>query len=165
MKQISAYTILLTGALLWCLSLFIPVLIVVLNPTNSVLAQNSYSMFTVICHQLDSHSIHVAGHKLGVCARCSSIYFGFLAGVILVPVGFLAKIKNAKIWILVALIPMLIDVSFDMTGIHDATMFSRTVTGLFFGSILAGVLTPSFIEGCNELMNKSSTLERKIYES
>ncbi len=165
MKQLSAYYILLVGALLWCLSLFIPVLVALAYPSNIALTKDSYTIFSIICHQIDSHSIHIIGHKLGVCARCSSIYFGFLAGVILVPFGFLPGMKNGKLWLLLAITPMLIDVVLSISGIYDSTMATRIFTGLFFGSITAGVLAPLFIEGYNELMNNSSTIERNIYES
>lgn len=42
-----------------------------------------YYFFSTLCHQLPTRSWHIHGEPLGLCIRCTSISFGFLAGLLL----------------------------------------------------------------------------------
>src|SRR5512141_3146330 len=35
-----------------------------------------------ICHRIDSHSLHIGGRALPLCARCTGIYLGALLGIV-----------------------------------------------------------------------------------
>ena len=35
-----------------------------------------------VCHQLDSHSFHIAGQELPLCARCTGMYLGAVVGLV-----------------------------------------------------------------------------------
>jgi len=64
---------LISGATLWCLA-------IVAAPVLQ--SAPIYLFFSQICHQLSSRSWHIHDAPLAVCIRCTSIYFGFLTGLI-----------------------------------------------------------------------------------
>ncbi|TAK61005.1 MAG: DUF2085 domain-containing protein [Bacteroidetes bacterium] len=165
MKQSTAYTILFLGALFWCLLLFLPPASFYLSDSDGGLTQAAYQLYARICHQYDSHSIHLMGHKLGVCARCSCIYFGFFFGVLFTPLYSFDRIQNHRRWLLFAIAPMLVDVLLNTIGAHESTMLTRVVTGLLFGVIAGLILTPLFVRGVTEIFNNVSHNARNLYES
>ena len=151
MKRTLAYYILLVGTFIWCVSLFIPPAAAMMEGITSSFTTESYNLYSRICHQFDSHSIHIFGYKLAVCARCSCIYFGFFFGVLLAPFGLLKKYFSDRTWLVISVIPMLLDVLLGILGLHEMTLVSRILTGSFFGLISGPILTPIFIQACNEL--------------
>ena len=46
------------------------------------LSESLYGFFSYICHQIDSRSFHMLGHKLGVCSRCIGVYGGLVVGAV-----------------------------------------------------------------------------------
>jgi uncharacterized membrane protein len=114
------------------------------------------SIYSRICHQNDVHSFHMDGEKFGVCIRCSAIYFGFLAGLLFMPLsGALRHIRipNHKIMIAV-MIPMLLDVMLNDTGLLISTTVTRVATGILFGGVMPWYLVPLFIEATLQLRQK-----------
>jgi hypothetical protein len=67
-------SLLILGATLWCLAI-VAAPIFQLTPI--------YAVFSAICHQLPARSWHIHGEALAVCIRCAAIYFGFLAGLLI----------------------------------------------------------------------------------
>ncbi|MBI3189034.1 MAG: DUF2085 domain-containing protein [Ignavibacteriales bacterium] len=162
MKHSTAYYFLLGGAFVWCLLLFLPQFAALSDA--SLFANQSYKIYSKICHQYDSHSLHLFGEKLAVCARCSTTYFGFLFGVILSPVLIKRFSLNSR-WLFIALVPMLLDVIGGWLGVHDSTLVTRTITGLLFGVATGIILTPYFIKGCVELSTTYIHNKKTYYES
>ena len=79
------YTIILTGSMLWCI-LFVSVpLLATGNTLMRKLAVFITLFYSPVCHQAASRSFHLMGHPLAVCIRCTSIYGGFLLGLIIYP--------------------------------------------------------------------------------
>jgi uncharacterized membrane protein len=119
-------------------------------------ADIAYSFFSRICHQNDARSFHVEGEKFGVCIRCSAIYFGFLAGLILMPLSIaLKRIRFPKPMLMIAvIIPMLVDVVLNGTGLHASTTMTRVATGLLFGGVMPWCIVPLLIEACSQLIYK-----------
>jgi len=115
-----------------------------------------YSFFSRICHQNDARSFHVEGEKFGVCIRCSAIYFGFLAGLLFMPLsGALKRIRIPKPKLIIAvIIPMVIDVMLNAIGLHINTTITRVATGLLFGSVMPWCIVPLLIEACSQLIYK-----------
>ena len=72
MKSFARAAVLL-GATVWCLA------IVAAPLFHWGLV---YAFFSTICHQLPARSWHLYGEPLGLCIRCTSISFGFLAGLL-----------------------------------------------------------------------------------
>ena len=119
-------------------------------------ADIAYSLFSRICHQNDVLSFHVEGEKFGVCIRCSAIYFGFLAGLLLMPLsGALKRIRVPKpMLIITVIIPIFVDIMLNNTGLHFSTTITRMATGLLFGGAMPWCIVPLFIEACSQLINK-----------
>jgi uncharacterized membrane protein len=147
------YLILLLLVALWCGGIVLaPSLSTTLPGVSSFL----YSLYSPICHQIDARSFHLFGEKVGVCSRCSSIYFGFLLSLVLYP--FFQKLQAPafpkKHWIALAILPMVIDVFLNFLGIQESTLLTRAITGLLFGLILPFYLVPPLLEGIVQLRDQ-----------
>lgn len=142
-----AYYAILVGVLLWCAAVVtVPLAASAQLPS----ARIGYSFFSQICHQEDSRSLHLAGFPLAVCARCSAIYFGFLAGVLLYP-ALSRKMQFPARWAWsIAIIPMLLDVGADLLGVHPVTLQTRLASGTIFGIAAALILTPLLVGALSE---------------
>ncbi|MBI1805277.1 MAG: DUF2085 domain-containing protein [Ignavibacteriae bacterium] len=157
-----AYTVLLVGSFLWCALLVLAPLVSSIHPTVSHLL---YSFFAPICHQDDARSLHIAGHKLAVCIRCSAIYFGFFAGILAVSrLRRWMRVVPKTTW-LVAITPMMLDVLCDITGIHASNATTRVVTGGFFGIIAAQLIVPVAVQALTEVGRFFSHSRGTLYES
>jgi len=165
MNKSTPYAALVGASFVWCLLILAPPFVGLIERHDGFISSFLYRFFSPICHQFDSHSLHLFGMKLAVCARCFGIYAGFFAGTLMAP--FLAEKLPARavtLWI-VAGLPMLIDVLLDLTGIHDSTLGSRLFTGSFFGIIAGLVLTPLLLEAISQFLNRSSILQGTTDES
>jgi uncharacterized membrane protein len=148
------YSILLSLVAIWCgLIVAAPLLHGVSESSSSLL----YKFFARICHQLDERSFHVAGGKFAVCIRCSAIYFGFLAGIVLIPlVKGLGRLKLSPLrWLYFAMLPMLVDVVFNVSGLHSSTDFTRLVTGSLLGFVLPWYILPVLFESLSSLSTQN----------
>ncbi len=165
MKQPKLYYGILAGAFIWCALLFVPPLTAYYSSGNSETANIYYSCYARICHQYDSHSLHILGYKLAVCARCSSIYFGFFLGILLAPFGLLKSRFSSRFYLMLALFPMLLDVALDIFGIAGSTTLTRIMTGLWFGILTGQLLTPLLLDGFSKIFQSTLHNSRNIYES
>lgn len=146
MTNSPVYRIVLSAVALWCLLILLPPLVMVLDPSRAALARWISEFFSPVCHQLDSHSLHLFGHPLAVCARCFAIYVGFFAGGILAPHFRLRRFSSTvPLWIAGAL-PMLLDVALDVGGFHPSSNLTRVITGSIFGVAAAVVLFPLAVD-------------------
>jgi uncharacterized membrane protein len=139
------YSSLLLISLAWLVAIIAaPYLLAKNHLTSSLII---YQCFSAICHQIPARSFHYWGYPLAVCSRCTGIYGGFLAGLLLYPL--LRNIRDgrfpARWWLIAAAIPMLIDFAGDYTKILANTFSSRVLTGLLFGSVTAFFILPGFI--------------------
>ncbi|HTK82227.1 MAG TPA: DUF2085 domain-containing protein [Bacteroidota bacterium] len=160
MKLSASYNVLLAGVLFWCFLIVVPPICRTLGGPAAPLGNLLYSSFSHICHQYESRSLHLGGYELGVCGRCTAIYFGFLAGVVIWPRIHRHRDLRAALWIL-AILPMLIDVLLDAFGISSSTMLTRLLTGGWFGVFAAIMLTGLFIEGAGQLSQSKAAYESK----
>ena len=161
MKRSVSYNILLAATFVWCAALFVPPLLASLSSLSS--AQAFYDLFSRICHQFDSRSIHIFGYKLAVCARCFGIYLGFFAGVLCSRVWAAGRSINAiKRWTF-ALLPMLLDVALDSLGVHSSGMFTRLSTGVFFGVNAALILAPIIVQELEKLKTTPHHVRESSY--
>lgn len=112
----------------------------------SGISEGIYTFFSTTCHQEESRSFHIFGEMFAVCSRCTIIYFGFLAGVVVYPL--FRKLDNTilpSVWILlIAAGLMLLDVVFDVTGVLKNTFITRSITGFLLGVVLPFYLIPGF---------------------
>ena len=148
------YIIITVLVTLWCTGIFLAPVMKITNHNHS--ADVLYSFFSRICHQNDMCSFHVEGEKLGVCIRCSAVYFGFLAGVLFMLLsGVFRRVYIPNSTLLFAIIlPMVIDVVLNVTGLHASTMMTRMVTGALFGVAIPWWVVPLFIEAYLQLIRQ-----------
>jgi uncharacterized membrane protein len=111
---------------------------------HTSLAASIYLAFRPICHQLPDRSFHLFGEQFAVCARCTGIYFGFAAGVILYPL--LRSLHDyttpPRIWLLLSPVPTGIDFALGFFGIWENTHWSRFLTAALFGVVAAIYVVP-----------------------
>jgi len=130
MKISTAFGILVTAAVCW---LGLVVLAPFAAAREEWWAQLVYSFFRPLCHQLPDRSFHWLGHPLAVCHRCTGLYVGFLAGLLLA--GSAARFRSflaarPRIITLFAL-PLVVDVFLPNSPL------SRFSTGLLAASPIA----------------------------
>ncbi|MDI6765416.1 MAG: DUF2085 domain-containing protein [Bacteroidota bacterium] len=165
MRQSIAYRLALSGVLIWCFLLFVPAIIANLEQQDHSISKSLYDVYSPICHQYESRSIHLGGYKLGVCARCFGIYFGFLLGVGLIP--FLSSkqtFPNIFLW-LIAISPILIVVALNGLSVHESIILSRFATGLWFGLFSVKIIIPILLEAINELFLSKNIIQGTHYGS
>lgn len=121
MKE-NAYTALLAGATLWCLSI-VAAPLVGAGPASAV-----YQFFSLICHQDPGRSWHILGEPLPVCIRCASIYFGFLASL------WLGSPANTR-WLRISILLMFTEFVIAHLWIDAAVL--RSVSGIVVGAAAA----------------------------
>ena len=80
-----------------------------------------------VCHQIPERSLHLFGEPIAACHRCTGLYFGFAAGVLVWPwlPRLAARLAANPRWIGVFLLPLAID-----WAIVVNTPASRFATGL-----------------------------------
>jgi uncharacterized membrane protein len=114
-------------------------------------AATVYHAFSYVCHQLPERSFHLLGHPLAVCSRCTGLYSGFAIASLMYPlVRSLSRTETpARRWLLLAAVPMAVDVGLDVIGVWQNTYYSRLATGLLLGSIAAFYVIPGMIDLLN----------------
>jgi uncharacterized membrane protein len=115
---------------------------------HTTLALPIYEAFSYLCHQLPERSLHLEGHKLAVCSRCTGIYFGFALSVLLYPLArSLKRVDTPHVgWLLLATLPIVVDWALGVTGLWDNTHLSRFLTGALFGTTAAVYVVPGLID-------------------
>jgi uncharacterized membrane protein len=161
MNRSLSYRIILVAALFWCALLLLPPVLASVFPSAPAISHGLYTLFSRICHQYDERSLHLLGHKLGVCGRCAAIYFGFLLGTLLQPrFRIIGRLSDAAAWAIAAG-PMALDVLLDAVGLHASTLTTRLVSGGMFGILAAFLLLPHLIEGMTQLFH-ATTLTKGV---
>ena len=118
--------------------------LVVLAPDlPPVLAAAVYGLGGVVCHQRPERSFHWHGAQLAVCARCTGIYLGAWATLILAPLppssytrwaGPPARIARL---LAVAAVPMALTLAAEWTGVWIPSKVTRAGTGVLLGGAVA----------------------------
>lgn len=101
-----------------------------------------------VCHQIPERAFWLAGHPLGVCARCFGIYAGFSVAVVLYPLARSLRRTGTprREWLIVALLPTAFDFMLGITGLWANTHLSRSLTGAWLGAWVAFYVVPGAIE-------------------
>src|ERR1043165_3485842 len=107
-----------------------------------------YYAFSPLCHQRPDRSFYLEGHKLGVCARCTGIYFGFALTLLAYPLvrSLRTTTTPARKWLLLAALPLAIDFSLTFFGVWENTHTSRLLTGLLLGSVAVFYVMPGIAD-------------------
>jgi uncharacterized membrane protein len=150
---------------LWCFSILAAPLAA--STGFEPVAKELYSFFGHICHQNDARSFHLEGNKFGVCIRCSAIYFGFFAGLLIAPLaGFFHRKRtpSSSLFIFVTL-PMVLDVVLNHLGVHSSTLLTRLITGGLFGSAMPWWVIPILTEAVQQVLRlkKNQPIDSGVY--
>ncbi len=141
------YSVILAISILWCGGIIIAPYWAGEVGIKGDISEGIYSFYAKSCHQLDSRSHHLFEHKLGVCSRCTSIYFAFLLGVILYP--FLRKLSNIDLpslfYLFIPVGLMILDVGLDLLDIQKNSFLTRDITGAIIGFVLPFFIIPGTI--------------------
>jgi uncharacterized membrane protein len=117
-----------------------------------------YFFFSGTCHQIPARSFHAWGAPLAVCARCTGVYAGFLAGTLAFPLVHRGPVHKGinrggsgggfpPAWILGAcLLPAAADFALGHAGLHDSGNVLRLVTGLIPGAAVSFYIIPAAYE-------------------
>ena len=107
-----------------------------------------YHAFAPLCHQIAERSFYVAGHPLAVCARCTGVYAGFAACLVLYPLVRPLRRTDApaRAWLVIAALPATIDFLTNFTGLAHNTHLSRLATGAWLGAGAVFFVVPGLVE-------------------
>lgn len=96
------------------------------------------------CHCLDERSFHIKGVKFPVCARCTGILLGMIAGFALY-----AFFKTSVKACFLLLLPLMIDGFAQRLTDYESNNFKRVISGFLFGYALTTlfVISTAYI-GC-----------------
>ena len=106
-----------------------------------------------ICHQIHSHSFIIGGHQLPLCARCTGMYLGALAGLAMLGVLRRRAVKlpgGSMIAVLAVFFGVMVLDGINSTlmgfnsGIWETTNLLRLLTGGLSGIAVAFVFYPVF---------------------
>lgn len=104
--------------------------------------------YAPLCHQNPERSFVLWDHALPVCSRCTGIYTGFFLGTVIFP--FISKkIKNIyppKIILLLALLPMGLDVGLKWILHIDTGLIIHFITGSVFSILFSFFAIPGLLE-------------------
>jgi uncharacterized membrane protein len=161
--QRTIYGIILAIAILWCMGILIAPLWAGETDIRGGVSNFLYTFYSNSCHQMDERSFHMLGNKLGVCSRCTMIYFGFLLSSILYP--FVRKLNNPDLpplWLLLGGAGLVaVDVGLNLLGWHSSNFATREITGSIIGLILPFFIIPGTIRLFYEFFTQSEIVPKK----
>lgn len=116
--------------------------------SHSFFAFTIYKTFSHLCHQAPERSFFIGGHTFAVCARCTGLYAGFAAAMLLYPL--VTSVRRTatpeRKWLFIAAALMAVDFGLGFFGIWENTHFSRLFTGLLLGAVSVFYLMPGLAE-------------------
>ena len=108
-------------------------------------------LFRFICHGRVERSLELFGVPMPICARCTGIYIGLLAGLL----GFwlirYVSEKTMRVASMLAITPLAIDGLTQLTGLRESTNPLRIATGVIAG-LAFGMWILSAVERRDEAM-------------
>lgn len=156
--------ILIAAVSLWCGFILAAPVLASFGGTGGYVADILYRLYGVVCHQFDSRSFHIHEHSFAVCIRCTAIYGGFLVSIILLRCGMHSK-GSAILWIVVSLLPILIDAMVDTFGIYPSSTVSRLLTGSIFGFGIAIALADSLRDTIRIFIHSLTRLKHYAFKT
>ena len=90
----------------------------------------AYKWLPIICgcHCRADRSFYFKGHQFPVCARCTGILTGWLTGI-----AACFFIRVSLCWLVVMMLPLIIDGTVQRLTRYESGNLRRFVTGSFFG--------------------------------
>jgi uncharacterized membrane protein len=111
-----------------------------------------YVSFSRLCHQIPDRSFILMGYPLAVCHRCFGLYLGFFFGSIINFPFFYRSPSVRRLCVILACIPMVLDILTTHCGLRHSTGVSRFLTGLILGCLIS----PLLVQGTAECLDKTT---------
>jgi len=89
--------------------------------------------FQLLCHGIASRSLTHDGEPMSLCARCSGIFGGLVAGSLL-SLSFTRRLRVPGVLAWLLLLPMLLDGITQAVGIRESWNTLRVATGFVAGA-------------------------------
>lgn len=122
--------------ILWSAGLMLPVL-VYFFPQTEILLPFLKMTYSHVCHQIPQKSFSFNGQTFLVCARCTGIYMGiFMTSAATLFFRQQKVYPLNKLLLLIAGLPMLLDVFFSTFGVYTYNKIIACCTGIIFGSVV-----------------------------
>ena len=90
-------------------------------------------LFRLLCHTRIERSFVLFGAPMPICARCTGVYLGMLAGIALFVVMPLLRERVMRVVAIACVIPLALDGLTQLTGLRESTNPLRVATGLVAG--------------------------------
>ena len=99
--------------------------------------------YAPLCHQLPDRSFTVAGRPAAVCARCSGLYAGGLAGLLAATLlfGIGGVHRPRPVWLALAAAPTVADFVLGWTGLGGLASLPRCLLALPAGALAGWFLS------------------------
>ncbi|HLA09652.1 MAG TPA: DUF2085 domain-containing protein [Pyrinomonadaceae bacterium] len=115
---------------------------------HTFLSLTIYQSLSYFCHQFPERSFQLAGEKFAVCTRCTGIYFGFTASLLLYPL--LRPLRRTETphrkWLLLGAFPLFLDFALTFFGVWENTHWTRFFTGALLGSVALLYVLPGLVD-------------------
>ena len=89
--------------------------------------------FRALCHGIPQRCLELWHVPMPICARCTAIYAGLMAGILLFMILPRIQAHLARKILAIAAVPMFIDGLTQLTGLRESTNLLRIETGLLAG--------------------------------
>jgi uncharacterized membrane protein len=90
-------------------------------------------LFRTICHGRPERCLELFDAPMPICARCTAIYAGIVAGMVLFPLIPWLRERVMRVVAFAALTPLAIDGLTQLAGLRESTNPLRMATGLIAG--------------------------------
>jgi uncharacterized membrane protein len=90
-------------------------------------------LFRLMCHGRVERCLELFGTPMPICARCTGIYLGLLAGLIAFPLIPLLRERVMRTIAFMAVVPLGVDGMTQLVGLRESVNPTRVVTGVIAG--------------------------------
>ena len=113
-------------------------------------------LFRMMCHGRVERCLQLFGVPMPICARCTGIYLGLLAGLFVFPmaVAWLRE-RIMRIVVFIAVLPLAMDGVTQLTGLRESVNPLRIATGVIAG-LAFGLWVLSAVERRGEALFTTS---------
>lgn len=94
-------------------------------------------LFRVLCHGIERRCFELWNTPMPICARCTGIYLGMLAGIVVFAILPWIEERMARWALAIAIVPMAIDGLTQLAMFRESTNLLRIETGLLAGAAFA----------------------------
>lgn len=116
--------------------------------------------FRMVCHGIASRCLMLFGTPMPVCARCTAIYIGLIAGVLLFSLMPWIEERFMRLTLYVATIPIAVDGITQAVRLRESTNSLRLATG-FLAAAAFSAWALSEVEGGKQSRNQKAE-NRKV---